>query len=155
MKIVLISVAVLVLTLVARLFYLGHESRKGKAPGKAESMLKQCSPKPNCVCSEYLDAKIHLIRPIEFKDKPVAEILAIIEKSIENTGGLVTSTESDYLSATYSSGVFGFMDDFEIRIDNDAGKIHIRSASRVGNSDLGANRKRVKLFKQEFLRLSE
>jgi uncharacterized protein (DUF1499 family) len=36
------------------------------------------------------------------------------------------------------------VDDVELRLDADQGLIHIRSASRVGRSDFGVNRKRVK-----------
>ncbi|PZO25782.1 MAG: DUF1499 domain-containing protein, partial [Betaproteobacteria bacterium] len=38
---------------------------------------------------------------------------------------------------------FGFVDDVEFRIDQGSGLLHVRSASRVGYSDLDANRKRV------------
>ncbi len=37
----------------------------------------------------------------------------------------------------------GYVDDLEILVDQDAGKIHVRSASRTGYSDLGVNRRRV------------
>jgi uncharacterized protein (DUF1499 family) len=48
--------------------------------------------------------------------------------------------------------VFRFVDDLELRLSVDDGRIHIRSASRVGNSDLGANRKRVERLRERFAR---
>jgi uncharacterized protein (DUF1499 family) len=49
---------------------------------------------------------------------------------------------------TFASALFGFVDDLEIRIDAEVGSIHLRSASRVGKSDLGANRKRVEIIQK-------
>jgi len=46
--------------------------------------------------------------------------------------------------------LFGFVDDLEIRIDAEVSVIHLRSASRVGKSDLGANRKRVEMIKKSY-----
>jgi uncharacterized protein (DUF1499 family) len=43
-----------------------------------------------------------------------------------------------------------FVDDLEIRIDSTQKVIHIRSASRVGYSDMGVNRKRTELLKKLF-----
>ena len=45
--------------------------------------------------------------------------------------------------------VFGFVDDVEIRLDESTGKIHIRSASREGYGDLGANRKRIEAIRAQ------
>ncbi|MCU7800664.1 MAG: DUF1499 domain-containing protein [gamma proteobacterium symbiont of Lucinoma myriamae] len=42
--------------------------------------------------------------------------------------------------------MFKFFDDFELRLDNTTHKLHIRSASRVGYSDFGVNKRRVKRF---------
>jgi hypothetical protein len=44
----------------------------------------------------------------------------------------------------------GPFDDLELRIDADQKTIHLRSASRVGHGDGGANRKRVELLKNHF-----
>jgi uncharacterized protein (DUF1499 family) len=42
----------------------------------------------------------------------------------------------------------GFVDDVEFRIDEAAGVIHVRSASRTGYWDLGANRRRVETIRE-------
>ena len=41
----------------------------------------------------------------------------------------------------------GFVDDVEFFLDENANVIHVRSASRLGNSDLGTNRKRVEAIR--------
>ena len=65
-------------------------------------------------------------------------------------GGSIQAEETDYLAATFTSSVFRFVDDLELRIDADQKTIHLRSASRVGHGDGGANRKRVELLKNSF-----
>jgi uncharacterized protein (DUF1499 family) len=55
---------------------------------------------------------------------------------------VVARTES-YLHAEFTSLFFRFVDDVEFLVDDAAKVIHVRSASRLGRSDLGVNRKRV------------
>jgi len=43
-----------------------------------------------------------------------------------------------------------YVDDVELRLDENKQLIHVRSASRVGHSDLGANRKRVARIRAAF-----
>ncbi len=56
------------------------------------------------------------------------------------------------IEAAYTSFWFGFVDDFIVRIraDGDRAIVDVRSKSRVGGSDLGANAKRVRTFTQKF-----
>ncbi len=63
----------------------------------------------------------------------------------------------DYLHAECSSAVFGFVDDLELHLRPAEKLIAVRSASRVGHSDFGVNRKRVEqlrslLIKQRLVR---
>ena len=62
---------------------------------------------------------------------------------------VVVATES-YLRAEITSLVFRFVDDLELLIDQEQGVIHVRSASRVGQYDLGANRRRVEDLQRRF-----
>ena len=48
-----------------------------------------------------------------------------------------------YLHAECKSSLLGFVDDLELQLRPSEGLITIRSASRVGFSDLGVNRRRV------------
>ena len=57
----------------------------------------------------------------------------------------IISQEDNYLHATFTSKLFRFVDDVELLLDGD--KVHVRSVSRVGYSDLGANRKRVEAIR--------
>jgi len=67
---------------------------------------------------------------------------------IQSMNGVLQGEKDNYIAATFTSSIFGFVDDFEIRIDPNEGVLHFRSASRVGYGDGGVNRKRVELFKR-------
>jgi len=120
-------------------FLLGLKSQKGKAKGLVSGHLAPPSSAPNCVSSE-VD-----VQP-EKKVAPLNGSLAQIKAAITATGGTITSETDSYLSATYMSKVFKFVDDVEIRHEKED-IWHIRSASRVGYSDRGVNRKRVEVIR--------
>jgi uncharacterized protein (DUF1499 family) len=48
-----------------------------------------------------------------------------------------------YVHATSSSALFGFVDDVELLADSAAGRVQARSVSRLGDSDLGVNARRL------------
>ena len=62
---------------------------------------------------------------------------------------LVTENQN-YLHFECRSRLFRFVDDLEFLIDPDARVIQVRSASRVGYSDLGVNRARVNQVRVAF-----
>jgi uncharacterized protein (DUF1499 family) len=55
-----------------------------------------------------------------------------------------------YLHAEFRSALFGFVDDVEFRMDETAGRIDVRSASRTGYFDFGVNRRRVEEIRARF-----
>ncbi|MBU3919983.1 MAG: DUF1499 domain-containing protein, partial [Alphaproteobacteria bacterium] len=68
--------------------------------------------------------------------------------AVESKGWTVVLAEPEEgrIEATETSYWFGFKDDIMIRVRSEEGgvRIDVRSASRVGLSDLGANAKRVR-----------
>jgi len=120
-------------------FLLGLKSQKGKALGLVNGHLAEPSSAPNTVSSE-ID-----VQP-EKKVAPLNGSLDQIKSAIVATGGTITSETDSYLSATYMSKIFKFVDDVEIRHEKED-IWHIRSASRVGYSDRGINRKRVEAIR--------
>lgn len=117
---------------------LGILSQKGEAPGLINGRLKEPDSKPNVVCSEAGTQPERAVAPLKATLSQVAE-------AIEATGGTITSRSETYLSATYMSAIVKFVDDVEIRPEGDL--CHIRSASRIGYSDMGVNRKRVEAIR--------
>jgi uncharacterized protein (DUF1499 family) len=70
----------------------------------------------------------------------LARLLPVIE-ALPRTQVLERS--GDYLHATCSSALFGFVDDLELHVDAAAGVLQARSVSRLGDSDLGVNGRRL------------
>lgn len=148
MKTVLIILSLLIVVGVFLLFILGGISRSGKAPGLVTGRLARCPDSPNCVCSEQQDDSNHSIAPIHLPQVITFDPLAILKNVVKDMGGTIGTESVHYFAATFSSAIFGFMDDFEVRIDSTQKMIHIRSASRVGYGDAGVNKKRIELLKK-------
>ena len=134
-KFALIALCILVVLAISALAYMGMQSRGGSAPGLVGGQLSACPDKPNCVSSEAGTPDDKLIEP--FSLNAWANLPAIIE----DLGGNVTSQQAIYLSAEFTSSIFGFVDDVEFRLTET--NVQVRSGSRVGHSDAGVNAKRV------------
>jgi uncharacterized protein (DUF1499 family) len=65
-------------------------------------------------------------------------------------GASIVVQAPGYLHAEFRTRWLGFVDDVELLLDPAAGVIHVRSASRLGHSDLGTNRRRVEAIRQRF-----
>lgn len=153
MKKILMTLSVLLLVTLGFFGFLGQQSKSGSAPGLLAGKLHPCPTTPNCVNSElHLDAAQY-IEPLAITSETSAAVLANIEIAIADSGGVITTRQKNYLAATYRSSLFGFIDDLEIRIDTEQHQLHFRSASRVGKSDFGANRKRVEKLKAGYIKL--
>ena len=148
MKVALIVFSVLFLVMIISLFVSGINSRKGNAPGLVDGKLTQCSKKPNCVCSEVKEDAEHYIKPLLISSGDDVETLSIIIVLLKEMGGVLKLEDKNYILFNFRSAIFGFVDDMEIHVNNNI--IHYRSASRVGTSDFGVNRKRVNKFKKMF-----
>jgi len=110
--------------------------------GVHDGKLSPCPASPNCVSSQSND-KDHAVEPIPFSGTS-AETIADLKKVLSGMPRVrtVTATET-YLHAEFTSALFRFVDDVEFWLDESARAVHLRSASRIGKSDLGVNRKRV------------
>jgi uncharacterized protein (DUF1499 family) len=135
MKIVIVGLLVLLVAGVASFFYMGYKSREGSAPGLVQGKLSPCPASPNCVSSEDGTPQDKLVDPLP------ADAWSRIPATVEAMGGRVTQQDGSYIAAEFRSSIFQFTDDVEFRRSADA--VHVRSASRVGHSDMGVNRKRV------------
>ena len=110
--------------------------------GVHDGKLAPCPASLNCVSSQSAD-KDHAVAPFPFSGTP-AEAMAKLKVVLSTMprARLVTATET-YVHAEFTSALFRFVDDAEFWFDERTRTIHLRSASRVGSSDLGVNRKRV------------
>lgn len=149
MKILLIIISITLLGALSYFFFLGYKSQTGYARGLIDSKLSRCPASPNCICSEYPEDKPHFTEPLDISGYDPERLSQDIRDAIVKSGGKPAATEKGYIYATYTSSIFRYVDDFEIRIDTSSNLLHIRSASRVGHSDMGANLKRIQQFKAQ------
>jgi uncharacterized protein (DUF1499 family) len=112
--------------------------------GVNNGQLAACPNTPNCVSTQASATdKEHSVEPIAFVGEgkaAIAKLKTIIENS-ERTK--IIEASDNYIYAEFASKLMGFVDDVEFYADDSAKVIHVRSASRLGKSDLGVNRKRV------------
>ena len=110
--------------------------------GVHDGKLSPCPASSNCVSSQSID-KEHSIEPLRYTGPPgkAMDQLTKIVNDMKRTR-IVMETDG-YLHAECTSALFRFVDDVEFLVDERASIIHVRSASRAGQSDLGVNRKRV------------
>ncbi len=117
-----------------------------------EDELEPCPNTPNCVSSQATDED-HFISPLQFagsSETAKARLLRVLksEKRVE-----ITAVEENYVRVEFRSLFFRFVDDVEFLIlekQGDGSVIHVRSASRVGRSDFGVNRRRVERIRSKF-----
>jgi uncharacterized protein (DUF1499 family) len=123
----------------------------GKRPnnlGVNNGKLAPCPNSPNCVCSQSSDAA-HKIAPLTFASTP-EQAIANLKNIIQSLPKTQIITESqDYLYVEFKSALLGFVDDVEFYLDRNAKVIQVRSASRLGQSDLGVNRKRIESIREQ------
>ena len=148
MKILFYSIIGVVLLIGLLLIVLSIASRKQPELGLVNGQLRPCPATPNCVCSEWPGAGA-FIEPLHYS---IARDAAwdSIKQAIISTGGEIVHEQNAYLQTRYVTPLLRYVDDVELRLDEDRHVIHIRSASRVGRSDLGANRQRVSRIKNAF-----
>lgn len=116
----------------------------------ATHLLPPCPDSPNCVSTEAADAA-HRMDPIPYTGAPELAVRRLVTIVEGMSGGRVKHQDGRSLHAEFTSLVFRFVDDVDLLVDADAGLIRFRSASRVGYSDLGANRKRMEQIRRAFL----
>ncbi len=118
-------------------------------PRLADGKLRPCPGTPNCVCSEHPGSQ-DWVEPIACEPMAHDNAWAFLKQVIDDMGGMVQREENGYIWATFTVPLFGFVDDVEFRLDKTGGVIQVRSASRLGFSDLGVNRSRVDDIRRRF-----
>ena len=110
--------------------------------GERQGRLAPCPSSPNCV-SSFAEDDGHRVEPLQLSGDPAAALAGLREILESMPRTRVVDATDRYLRAEHTSALWGYVDDLELLVDPVAGKIHIRSASRTGTSDLGVNRQRV------------
>jgi len=145
-------------SLILRLFFVSLTlmliSCQGKRPldlgVNGDGRLNSCPDKPNCISSyDKTERKDQYIEPIQIhsnKTTAYKKLLSIITSE----GAQIIIKEENYIYAEFTSSLFKFVDDVEFYFSSDTANILIRSASRIGKSDLGVNKKRIETIRFRF-----
>lgn len=126
----------------------------GKHPPDLEDPkrpLAPCPSSPNCVSSDADDAA-HYIAPLELAVPGEQAWSAVRSAVLALRRVHIVSETPVYLHAECRSALFGFVDDLELLLRPGDGVIAVRSASRLGYSDLGVNRRRVEYLRAALAR---
>ena len=150
---VLIAIVIVILgdlVIFGFLWLAAAKSRANRPENVGSGRIETGSGKPNYVSSLPNEKEANRIEPLTFTGSPEEAWSAAVSavQSLENVT-VVTNTGS-YLHAEAQSAFFKFVDDVELLLIPEEMKIHIKSASRVGHSDLGANRSRVNKLRERF-----
>ena len=120
--------------------------------GVYEQQLSACPTSPNCISSSASDDE-HYIAPIEYTANPDAvrdKLVAILNNQPRTE--IVEQTD-EYIRVEFTSRLMGFVDDAEFYFLPGDKTIAMRSAARLGESDLGVNRRRLEQFRLALLSL--
>ena len=115
--------------------------------GAQDGLLVPCPRSPNCVSSQATDER-HRIAPLTFADEPDtawARLRAVLNGRADAT---LIEEQPGYLRLELRTTLF--VDDAEFLLDPANRVIHVRSASRLGYSDLGKNRSRMEEIRRQF-----
>jgi uncharacterized protein (DUF1499 family) len=119
--------------------------------GIVDGRLAPCPNKPNCVSSQTANSdKQHYIEALTYSGEP-EQARQQLERAIAGMKrSRLVRREANYWRAEFTSALWRFVDDVEFLFDDHARRIDVRSASRVGYSDLGVNRKRIEEIRRRF-----
>jgi uncharacterized protein (DUF1499 family) len=141
------TVAVIAIVIAIAFFLWSSNIFAGNPPtniGVNNGKLAACPTSPNCVSSQAPASDTqHAIAALNFSgDLPtsMAKLKQVIQ-AMPRTN--IVKENNNYLYAQFSSSLMKFVDDVEFYLDDGTKTIQVRSASRLGESDLGVNRQRV------------
>ena len=110
--------------------------------GVKNGRLAPCPSSPNCVSSQSRDPE-HTIAPLSYAQSATRAMADLKRIILGMKRSKIVEERDSYIHAEFTSALWRFVDDVEFYFDEGAKTIHVRSASRLGKSDFGVNRKRV------------
>jgi uncharacterized protein (DUF1499 family) len=110
--------------------------------------LDACPTWPNCVSSQAQDAR-HAIAPLIMTGDPTTDWEVIGHIAAQLPRSTVVEATDHYLHVVCKSRLFRFIDDLELLLNPVTRVIDVRSAARMGKSDLGVNRRRVETLRKK------
>ena len=149
-RIIVISLVVFIALMISTILgsrWYNAEYSVAKSLGLRKGQLTQCSKSPNCVSSQTTQRSKY-IAPIHASDTPVITWLMLRDLVDKMPQALLITEDEHYRHYQFTTPLMGFIDDVELLFNPVQKLIQIKSASRVGESDMGANRNRVELLRE-------
>lgn len=106
-------------------------------PTLKNTQLGLCPETPNCISSFHQENDDHYLAPRLIQNDPMLKIDEYFGDCHKNV------SKENYRHFECQTGFFKFVDDIEVFYHKEENKLHYRSASRVGHSDLGKNKARI------------
>jgi uncharacterized protein (DUF1499 family) len=126
----------------------------GQRPGNLgarEGRLAPCASTPNCVSSQAdPNDSVHYIAPYSLAG-PVGSAWSVLVSVVrDQQRSAIVEEKPGYLYAEFTSRLMGYVDDVEFLLNEKSSVIEVRSASRLGSSDFGVNRKRIEAIRAAY-----
>jgi len=137
-------ILIIVLLLAARFAMprLGSSVAGGVITRDGDQVLADCPGSPNCAGSMSSEPA-RRIDALPGKGSVQASLEALESLLVAEPGAQVVERRGPYLHATFTTRLMRYTDDVEFLVDAPGDRIEVRSASRLGKSDLGANAARI------------
>jgi len=119
---------------------LGCAGQRPETLGIQNGQLAACPDSPNCV-SSFDSRESHSIEPIAGSLSRIKDAISAMDRVN------IVEEQDNYLYAEFTSRLMGYVDDVEFLADPANNLVHVRSASRLGHSDMGVNRKRIEAIR--------
>ena len=142
----IVLIALIMLIIFGSRWY-NTEYAHAKNLGLSKGQLIKCGKNPNCVSSQTTQRSMR-IAPINASDTPELTWLMLRDLVETIPQAILISGNESYRHYQFTTPLMGFIDDVELLFDRKKQLIQVKSASRVGQSDFGANRERVELLRE-------
>jgi len=126
----------------------GCSGNPAERQNRKSSGFLDCPDTPNCVSSLAKNPK-HRVEPFKLNKDPETSWSIVKKTVVQLPRTKVVLADNSDIHAECRSMIFRFVDDLTLHLTPSNGIIHIRSASRVGYSDLGVNRRRVENLRKK------
>ena len=112
--------------------------------------LMGCPASPNCVCSDDADPS-RSIPPLQVGGELTPAWAALVSYLQQTPGFTIIENSGSFLRVEARTRILRFVDDVEFLARPEDGIIAMRSASRLGYSDFGTNRRRLEALRSDLI----
>ncbi len=150
-----IIIAVVVLALLYPLMLALIAFNSPPPPTVGIEQLTLCPETPNCVSSLAGEREAAQVPRLSYTGEQFIARAFLVEALEAQPGTQILVAQDDYIHAERRTRVMRFVDDIELKFDDEAKEVEVRVAARLGYSDGGNNRRFVESLRQTFDQLRQ